>query len=218
MYFAAIFIERTVQIMEKRQAYYLINQPHMGESWHDGMSSAWDYDGRGARKLEIDRGPYPLTNISGKFPTAYIREMQVAKEGVFTLENSVVFSEGFDGFIMSLYDENENDFMRIITEDGLFKALGSANEYVPLLKPENTLGKHWFNIIIDFDEETITYYIDSLWCATLPMLAKSFKYLKVGTTGTHKVGVEMSGAVDLYANFPLHDSFKHYPEGSVPFM
>ena len=204
--------------MEKRQAYYLINQPHMGENWHDGMSSAWDYDGRGARKLEIDRGPYPLTNISGKFPTAYIREMQVAKEGVFTLENSVVFSEGFDGFIMSLYDENENDFMRIITEDGLFKALGSANEYVPLLKPENTLGKHWFNIIIDFDEETITYYIDSMWCATLPMLAKSFKYLKVGTTGTHKVGVEMSGAVDLYANFPLHDSFKHYPEGSVPFM
>ncbi|MBR2432867.1 MAG: NAD(+)/NADH kinase, partial [Clostridia bacterium] len=136
----------------------------------------------------------------------------------FTLENSVVFSEGFDGFIMSLYDENENDCMRIITEDGYFKALGGANEYVPLLQPESTLGKHWFNIILDFDEQTITYYIDSMWCATLPMLAKSFKYLKVGTLGTHKVGVEMSGPVDLYANFPLHDSFKHYPQGSVPFM
>ncbi len=204
--------------LEKRQSYYLINQPHMGESWHDGMSSAWDYDGRGAKKIEIDRGPYSLSNVEGKFPTAYIREMQVAKEGVFTLEMSVTFTEGFDGFILSLYDADENDMMRIITKDGAFTALGGCEEYVQLYKPESTLGRHWFNIILNFDEETITYYIDSCWCATLPMLAKSFKYLKVGTLGTHKVGVEMTGAVDLYANFALHDSFLHYPAGSVPFM
>jgi len=204
--------------MEKRQAYYLINQPHFGENWHDGISSSWDYDYRGAKKMTIDRGPYSISNIDGRFPTAFIREMQVAKEGVFTLENSVVFSDGFDGFIMSLYDEDENDMMRIITRDGAFMALGGCNEYVTLLKPENTLGKHWFNIILDFDVQTITYYIDSLWCATLPMLGKTFKYLKIGTIGTHKVGVDMSGPVDLYANFALHDSFKHYPEGSVPFM
>ncbi len=204
--------------MEKRQAYYLINQPHFGENWHDGISSGWNYDYRGAKKMDIDRGPYSISNVDGRFPTAFIREMQVAKEGVFTLENSVVFSEGFDGFIMSLYDENENDMMRIITKDGAFMALGGCDEYVPLLKPERTLGKHWFNIILDFDTETITYYIDSFWCATLPMLGKTFKYLKVGTLGTHKVGVEMSGPVDLYANFALHDSFKHYPEGTVPFM
>lgn len=207
-----------MRLLEKRQAYYLINQPHFGENWHDGISSGWDYDYRGARKMSIDRGPYSISNIEGRFPTAFIRETQVAKEGIFTLENSVVFSEGFDGFIMSLYDENEHDCMRIITKNGMFMALGASNEYVPLLKPENTLGKHWFNIILDFDEETITYYIDSLWCATLPVLNKSFKYLKVGTLGTHKVGIEMSGPVDLYANFALHDSFKHYPEGTVPFM
>ena len=212
------FLTERKYSMTKRASYYLINQPHMGENWHDGVSSSWDYDGRGAAKKDIDRGPYSISNISGEFPTALIREMQVAKEGVFTLENSVVFTEGFDGFIMSLYDADDNDFMRIITKDGSFLALGGCDEYVTLLKPASTLGKHWFNITIDFDQETITYYIDSIWCATLPMLAKSFKYLKVGTLGTHKVGVEMSGPVDLYANFALHDSFKHYPEGSVPFM
>ena len=105
-----------------RESYYLINQTHLHEGWHDGMSSGWNYDNRGAKKMPIDKGPYTISNVSGEFPTAIIREMQVAKDGVFTLENSVTFSDGFDGFIMSLYDENEKEAMRIITENGEFKA------------------------------------------------------------------------------------------------
>ena len=197
-----------------RESYYLINQTHLHEGWHDGMSSGWNYDNRGAKKMPIDKGPYTISNVSGEFPTAIIREMQVAKEGVFTLENSVTFTDGFDGFVMSLYDENEKEAMRIITEDGEFKALGGGNEYVTLFKPENTVGKFWFSITVDYDENTVTYYINSTWCATLPVLASSFKFLKIGTLEGHILGVEPSGAMDLYANYPLCDSFQHFPVGS----
>ena len=79
----------------KRQAYYLISQHFHHMTWHDGVGSAWDYDGRGAAKKITDRGPYSISNISGEFPTCYSRELQVAKEGVFTLETTVVFTSGF---------------------------------------------------------------------------------------------------------------------------
>ncbi len=198
-----------------RPSYYLINQTHLFEGWHDGMSSGWNYDNRGAKKMPIDKGPYTISNISGEFPTAIIREMQTAKEGVFTLEDSVTFSDGFDGFVMSLYDENEKDAVRIITKGGAFKALGASNDYVTLFKPEETKGKFWFSITVDYDEDTVSYYINSVWRATLPVLAKSFKFLKIGTLEGHILGVEPSGAIDLYANFPLCDSFQHMPVGSV---
>jgi len=51
----------------KRPAYYLISQHFHNMSWHDGVGTAWNYDGRGAKKLKTDRGPYTTTNISGEF-------------------------------------------------------------------------------------------------------------------------------------------------------
>ena len=99
-------------------------------TWHDGVGSGWNYDGRGARKFKTDRGPYNISNVSGEFPTAYIRELQTAKEGVFTLETTVVFSDGFDGFVMCFYDAEDNDAARIITRDGEYylKDLNSKNK------------------------------------------------------------------------------------------
>lgn len=204
-----------------RPSYFLINQNIHGMflhsmSWHDGVGSAWDYDNRGAAKLK-DNDPHPISNISGKFPTGYIRELQTAKEGVFTLETTVIFSDGFDGFVMSFYDAEENDAMRIITRGNQFLALGAENEYVPLYAPEKTTGRFCFHITLDFDEETISYYIDGKWRATLPLLRKSFKFLKFGTEKGYKVGVEVDARIDLYANFEVCDSFIHFPAGSFPY-
>jgi len=200
----------------KRPAYYLISQHFHNMSWHDGVGTAWNYDGRGAKKLKTDRGPYTITNISGEFPTSYTREMQVAKEGVFTLETTVVFSGNFDGFEMCLYDADENNAMRIITKDGEFTALGADNQYVSLYKPDNKIGDFNFEITLDFDEGTITYYINQMWRATLPLLEKSFKFLKFGTLPGYKTQVEVKEKIDFYANYPVCDSFIHFPAGSFP--
>ncbi len=200
----------------KRPAYYLICQHFHNMAWHDGVGTCWNYDGRGAKPLKTDRGPYTLTNISGEFPTSYTREMQVAKEGVFTLETTVVFSGNFDGFEMCLYDAEENNAMRIITKNGEFSALGTDNSYVSLYKPEKTVGNFYFTIILDFDEETITYYINQKWRATLPLLESSFKFLKFGTMEGYKTEVEVKEKIDLYANYPVCDSFIHFPVGSFP--
>ncbi|MBP3580328.1 MAG: glycoside hydrolase family 99-like domain-containing protein [Clostridia bacterium] len=201
----------------KRPAHYLISQLFHNMSWHDGVGSAWNYDNRGAAKMKTDRGPYPISNISGEFPTSITRELQTAKEGVFTLEATIVFSSGFDGFEMSFYDVDENDAMRIITQNGEFLALGSDNEYVSIYKPESTIGNFYFNIVLDFDEKTVTYYINQMWRATLPLLEKSFKYLKFGTLEGYKLDVEVKEKIDLHANYAVCDSFIHFPEDSFPF-
>ncbi len=201
----------------KRPGYYLISQHFHNMSWHDGVGAGWDYDNRGAKKMRIDRGPYPISNISGEFPTSYTRELQTTKEGVFTLETTVVFSDGFDGFLMCFFDGDENDTMRIVTKDNTFMALGADNEYVPIYKPENTLGEFYFNIILDFDEKTVTYYINSMWRATLPILSDSFKFFRFGTLEGYKVGVEVKEKIDLYGNFCVNDSFIHFPAGSFPY-
>ena len=201
----------------KRPAYYLINQQFHHASWHDGVGSGWNYDGRGARKPETYRGPYSISNVSGEFPTSYTRELQTSKEGVFTLEATVVFSQGFDGFIMSFFDADDNDTATIITKNGEFLALGADNEFVPIYKPEELTGDFYFNVILDFDKKTVTYYINSMWRATLPILEKSFKFLKFGTMEGYKVGVEVKEKIDLHANYPVCDSFIHFPVGSFPF-
>ena len=72
--------------MEKRQSKYLINQDTYYISWVEGTGSGWNYDGRGAKKLERDKGPYSISNVSGKYPTALVRETQVGDSGIFTVE------------------------------------------------------------------------------------------------------------------------------------
>lgn len=202
--------------MEKRQSKYLINQDTYYISWVEGTGSGWNYDGRGAKKLERDKGPYSISNVSGKYPTALVRETQVGDSGIFTVETFADIKSGFDGFLISMYDKDENDIMRLFTNDGCFYALGEGFEPVKLLDCAAKCERYYFRIILDFYTKTVTYYINSKLCGAVPMLADSFKFYKVGTLSGHIIDV-VPGKLDLYADFITNSSFITTAEGDFPF-
>ncbi len=202
--------------MKKRQSKYLINQNQYYISWSDGPGSGWNYDGRGALQLNTDHGPYSISNVTGKYPTALIRETQIADSGIYTLETYADIKSGFDGFVLSLYDKDETDIMRLFTKDGCFYAIGKDYEKVLLLDCNAGTGRYYFRIILDFDNKSVTYYINSHFCAVLHMLCDSFKYYKIGTLGTDIIDVE-PGALDLYADFITNSSFITTAENSFPY-
>ncbi len=204
--------------MSKRQCKYLINQKknlyHIG--WQNGVGSAWNYDGRGAKKMAKDVGPYSISNVSGDFPTALIRETQTADSGVYTLETYTDINSGFDGFVTSLYDANETDIMRIFTKNGCFYALDENYDEKLLCDCGAKNQRYYFTIILDFNTKDVTYFINSQNCGSTKMLTDSFKYYKIGTLAGNILDV-VPGDLDLYADYITNSSFISTSQNQFPY-
>lgn len=198
-----------------RESYYLAEDYSYGRGWSKGPASGWWYDGRGAKTLERNYAPYPISNIAGDAPTGMIRELRKTGEGVITALVTVNIKSGFDGLFIRLYDSDKNDAACMYTKDGAYYALGKAQKEVLLAKEERQQGVHHIRIDLNFDTKKVTYYIDNVSLRTVALTAKYIKFYKIGTFAGNVIDVDM-GATHIYANYTVNQRFSFFHNGTLP--
>ena len=200
---------------KKREAYYLAQDYEYGRTWSPGPPSAWWYDGRGARKLERNYGPYSLSNEKGEAPTGFIRELRKTSEGKITVLAAICIESGFDGLFIELYDSDKNDAAFMYTKDGKYYALGKNQKDILISDEKEPSGWHTYKIELDFDTKKASYYVDDEYKATVPLAAKHIKYYKIGTFEGKPLQMKL-GETHIHANYPLNEKFSFYNEKNPP--
>ena len=203
--------------MEKKplEAYYLADDYEYGRTWSPAPASGWWYDGRGAKPLERNYAPYSISNVKGEAPTGMVRELRKTSHGVVTVYASVNIESGFDGLFVRLYDADKNDAACLYTKNGGYYALGRNGKERFLREETRPTGKHIFKIVLNFETRKVSYTVDDVFSAELPLTAKYIKFYKIGTFAGNIIDVNML-ETRIHANYAVNEKFSHYLPEAVP--